>query len=197
MRRILCLTTLLLAAATPLCAQGLRFGALGGIALGASTGTYDGVGVNSVSGWGAALTLAPDGLTDDLTARLDLGFAALGGQSFLLTWPESQDQYDFDTGVLGGSLNLVWNFLGSGRRATPYFIGGVGYYGVRVQTAGPMLPGAANTSTEGVVGYNAGLGLRESKFFVEARLTTLKNVSVPALGRTDLYNVPITVGLWF
>jgi opacity protein-like surface antigen len=94
------------------------------------------------------------------------------------------------TKMLGGMASLVYSFQ-TGGSVTPYVLGGLGFYNVKVTATAPF---SADTS-ESKIAFGGGGGLRfpmgSASLFVEARYISIKAFDV------TLPYIPIIVGVSF
>jgi len=175
----------------PSAAQGaslFRFGILGGWAT-----PYGTVKNYAKSGWDAGATLAIGAPLVPVSFRVDAGYASMGGKPQTVLTATATPTFD----IWSATGNVVWNIIGNTLPTKVYLIGGVGYYNVQQTISG--LP-ATPSFKAGKFGYNAGLGVRFTKFFVEARWNDIQSgldLSAYGGGTTNLEMVPINVGILF
>jgi hypothetical protein len=192
MKRSLLATLVALAAlSAPVAAQGVpltRFGIMGGWAT-----PYGTVKDYAKSGWDAGVTLAIGAPLVPVSFRLDGSYATMPGK------PQLGGTVTPTFNIWSATGNIVWNIIGNTLPTKVYLIGGIGYYNVQqtiAVTGVPPLP----TSSAGKFGYNAGLGVRFTKFFVEARWNDIQSgldLTAYGKGTTNLEMIPINVGILF
>jgi len=192
MKRSLLGTLVALAAlSAPVAAQGVpltRFGIMGGWAT-----PYGTVKDYAKSGWDAGVTLAIGAPLVPVSFRVDGSYATMPGK------PQLGGTVTPTFNIWSATGNIVWNIIGNTLPTKVYLIGGIGYYNVQQTIAVngvPPLP----TSSAGKFGYNAGLGVRFTKFFVEARWNTINGgLDGSAYGQSSqsLEMIPINVGFLF
>lgn len=198
----------LLAAGTAAQAQGPQFGILTGPLYSSS----DPMGQNvpdASRGWSAGAALQLGRQTEDVIYRFDAGYSRTGDlQSWCCNNPGggASETFNNNFSVLGASANFVATVLGRGASTKAYLIGGLGWYAVTSSGSNASDPSQpALSTTVGAFGWNAGLGMRFSRFFIEARYTVIKDGAVPysppgvqeSGQRQNLGTLPITVGIWF
>lgn len=116
--------------------------------------------------------------------RADVQYNSFGGSS--VTNAFSQVASGTDARVISGSINAVLNLLPG--PVKPYLVGGVGYYDTKFS-------GSSGTRK---TGYNYGAGVKVLKFFLEARMHTVRNSSFDvANGRSTSKFIPVSIGLMF
>ena len=96
------------------------------------------------------------------------------------------------------TANVQWVLIGKALPTKFYLIGGLGYYDVQqtVKVTSPVP--ISQTLNSSKFGYNAGLGVRFTKLFVEARWNTVSDGLVTTSGsKTTLEYIPITAGIIF
>lgn len=94
--------------------------------------------------------------------------------------------------VLNGTANLLY-VLPTAGSFKPYLIGGVGYYGFKLE--GDANPGQETTND---FGFNAGAGFEAGsrvKFFGEARFHQIQSEDDAIAGSFNLRTLPISVGV--
>ena len=180
------------AVSMPAAAQGTHLGITGGWYT-----PYGTVKDYANSGWNGGLTLSIGAPMVPITFRIDGTYGEMPGKTVTLG-PESVKS---DFTVWGVSGNVVWTIFGKTLPTKFYLIGGIGYYNVQQKyTTSPSIP--MPTVNTPAFGYNAGLGFRFTKVFVEARWTnidgglTLDGLTASG-GSKALQVVPINVGLFF
>ena len=188
MKRTLIASLLILAAALPASAQ--HFGLTGGWYL-----PYGTMKDYANSGFDGGIVLQIGAPLVPVNFRFDATYGEMPGKTMTFTGGETAKS-DFTT--YGASANVVWTIFGATLPTKFYLIGGIGYYGVQQKysvTGMPSIPSITNSS----FGYNAGLGFRFTKFFIEARWTDittgLQTVSESGVGgKSSLQVVPVNVG---
>ena len=181
----------LLLFAAPAAAQ-VHFGLTGGWATPYGT-TKD----YAKSGWDAGLTLQIGAPLVPVWFRIDGTYADMAGVTQpLVVVGTGTSQFT----IYGASGNVAWAFIGSTLPTKVYIIGGIGYYNVmqKIAVTNPTGPPVTLTSTN--FGYNAGLGVKFSKFFFEARWTNIDgglDLTAYGKGKTSLEMVPINFGIVF
>jgi len=190
MKRTLIASLLVLAAALPASAQ--HFGLTGGWYL-----PYGTVKDYANSGFDGGIVLQIGAPLVPVNFRIDATYGELPGKTIDLGGGTSAKS-DFTT--YGASANIVWTIFGSTLPPKFYLIGGIGYYGVQQKYSVTGLP-SIPSATKSAFGYNAGLGFRFTKFFIEARWTDITNgletASLGGTGSTSLQVVPVNVGFIF
>ena len=204
MRTLVSVASLAIAAGSSL-AQGASFGVTGGVSLAAPVYSTGGSSGWERGGWTLGVSIQDHALTEALALRFDLIGSALDNVALPGSLALSPASYH----TAGLSADAVWNVTPGSRTAAPYFLVGAGWYAVRTGWkvgCNPNDPGgncgqawsADRSTTIGTLGYNAGLGLRVSRFFVEARAMYLSDVPTQTNARaTHLLTVPVTAGFWF
>ncbi len=101
----------------------------------------------------------------------------------------SHDGIDGNSKIMGGMASLVYSFTGGGS-VTPYVLGGVGFYNLKV-----TIPSFAVDTSVSKIGFGGGGGLRfamgSASLFVEARYMNIATSG----GSTSF--VPIIAGVSF
>ncbi|HUO51097.1 MAG TPA: hypothetical protein VMT93_01145 [Gemmatimonadaceae bacterium] len=180
------------AAAMPAAAQGVHLGITGGWYI-----PYGTVKDYATNGWDGGLTLAIGAPMVPVTFRIDGMYGTMPGKT-VTVGPETV-KADFTTWSLTG--NLVWTIIGKTLPTKFYLIGGIGYYNVQQKyTTSAAIP--IPTVNTPAFGYNAGLGFRFTKIFIEARWTNIDGgldlTGLTAGGGTkSLQVVPVNVGIIF
>ena len=194
MKRFLLGTLVALAAfSAPAAAQGaslLRFGIFGGWAT-----PYGTLKDYAKSGWDAGATLAIGAPLVPVSFRVDAGYASMGGKPVTVGIGTVSQTFD----IWSATGNVVWNIIGNTLPTKVYLIGGIGYYNVQQTVSVTGIPAVPNFKA-GKFGYNAGLGVRFTKFFVEARWNDIQSgldQTAYGGGTTNLEMIPINVGILF
>ena len=191
-RFLLCSLAVAAITATPAAAQGVpltKFGIMGGWAT-----PYGTLKDYANSGWDAGVTLQIGAPLVPVSFRIDATYNLMNGKT--LTVGAATLDNDFTVWTATG--NVVWVLIGKALPTKFYIIGGIGYYNVQ-QKVNVTAPVAANsTITSSKFGYNAGLGVRFTKLFVEARWNSVNGGLTNSSGGTEtLEFIPITVGFMF
>jgi len=192
MKRFVLGSLLVVAAAMPAAAQGTHLGVTGGWYT-----PYSTVKDYANTGWDAGLTLSLGAPMVPITFRIDGMYGELPGKT--ITVGPGTVKSDFTTWSVTG--NVVWTIFGKTLPTKFYLIGGIGYYSVQQKyTTNPPAP--VPTVNTPAFGYNAGLGFRFTKLFIEARWTNIDGgldlTGLTAGGGTKaLQVVPINVGIFF
>jgi opacity protein-like surface antigen len=181
------------ASAAPAVAQGVplvHFGVMAGYAL-----PYNTLKDYANSGWTGGVTLAIGAPLVPVSFRVDATYSDMQGKTLTEPGP-STIANDFI--VWNATANVQWVLIGKALPTKFYLIGGLGYYDVQ-QTLKVITPvPVSQTLNSSKFGYNAGLGVRFSKLFVEARWNTVSDGLVTTSGeKKTLEYIPITVGLMF
>ena len=177
----------------PMAAQGVpltRFGIYGGWAT-----PYGTVKDYAKSGWDAGVTLAIGAPLVPVSFRIDASYATMGGKPVTVGPGTVSETFN----IYSATGNVVWTIIGNTLPTKVYLIGGIGYYNVQQTTSVTGLP-AVPSFKGGKFGYNAGLGVRFTKFFVEARWNDIQSgldLSTYGGGTTNLEMIPINVGILF
>ncbi len=130
------------------------------------------------TGFNGTVTLGIKPLGSPLGFRIDGMYNRFNGRNDLAI-----DQPDAT--IIGGTANLVYSLPGTGIR--PYFIGGGGYYGLKLDVSG-----AESTNKFGINGgIGAAFPLSGFNTFIEARLHHVMTDNVA----TNF--IPVTFGLSF
>ena len=181
------------ALSAPVAAQGAllyRFGILGGWAT-----PYGTVKDYAKSGWDAGITLAIGAPLVPVSFRVDASYATMPGKPVTVGPGTVSETFN----IYSATGNVVWNIIGNTLPTKVYLIGGIGYYNVQQTTSVTGLPPVPSFKA-GKFGYNAGVGVRFTKFFVEARWNDVQSgldLSAYSGGTTNLEFVPINVGILF
>lgn len=199
MRRISFATLLIVAATLASAAQGSQFGAMAGAAIPAGSSSYNDFAYYATTGWDAALTFQPGAPAKAVALRYDIAYTFMNGNSFTIYPPgPGAITSSTDFASVGGSANVVWNVVGAAAPAKVYLIGGLGWYAVQTIQNSTNASFPHGTTTVGAFGYNAGFGVRYSRFFVESRYTTIVNgTDLGVNGRSNLVMFPVNVGILF
>jgi opacity protein-like surface antigen len=177
----------------PAVAQGVplvHFGVMGGYAL-----PYSNLKDYANSGWNAGVTVKIGAPLVPVAFRVDATYSQMNGKTLTLPGPTTVDN---DFMVWNATGNVEWVLIGKALPTQFYLIGGLGYYNVqqKVNVTSPVNVSTPYTSSK--FGYNAGLGVRFTKLFVEARWNTVSDGLVTTSGsKTTLEYIPITVGIIF
>lgn len=207
MRHLVCALFVGVGATAPL-AQSGQIGISGGLTLSTPTQSVAGNSGWERTGWNLAIVFHPAPADASLSGTIVLSGASLSGAPYSGAPGGASGSGDYK--IAGLSANGVWNVLAS--TSGPYVLAGAGWFAVNTTSTNgwnpnnPNLPGGgppaggigAASYTVGTLGLNAGLGVRISSFFVEARATMLQRAMTPdGSGSTRLVTVPVTVGIWF
>ncbi len=172
MRKLLgCALVLFAGAALPAQAQ-VRFGVGAGLLMPMGDyGTADKMGFTAGAGVVVPLGTAP------VAVRIEGTFSST-----------SHDGIGGKSKILGGMASLVYSFTGAGS-VTPYVLGGLGYYSVKVDVTG------LGSFDDSAIGFGGGGGLRfpmgSASLFAEARYMNISTTG----GSTTF--MPIIVGVSF
>jgi opacity protein-like surface antigen len=176
MRKLLgCALVLLAVVAMPAQAQ-VRFGVGGGLLLPTGDyGTLDKMGFT-----GGVGVVVPIGTTP-AAVRIEGTFSQTSHDSAAVG-------FGGKTKIIGGMASLVYSFQAGGS-VTPYILGGLGYYNVKIDVTG------LGSGDESKVGFGGGGGIRfpmgSASLFAEARY-----MSISTSG-SSLTFFPIIVGVSF
>ena len=181
----------LIAGSAPAAAQGtslVKIGIQGGwVTPYQTTKTY------AKTGWDAGLTMQIAAPLVPVGFRIDALYSTMDGAA----QTGAAIRVDNFT-IYSATGNVVWTVIGTGMPTKLYVIGGIGYYSVsQKQTIVATSTSATLTSSD--FGYNVGLGVKFTKFFIEARWTNIDGgLLIPTTGGSQsLQIVPINVGLIF
>jgi opacity protein-like surface antigen len=181
------------AIAAPAAAQGVplvHFGIMGGYSL-----PYSTLKDYASSGWGGGVTLRIGAPLVPVAFRVDATYNVMNGKTLTLPGPTTVDN---DFTVWNATANVEFVLIGKALPTKLYLIGGLGYYNIqqKVNVTSPVPLSTPLNSSK--FGYNAGLGVRFTKLFVEARWNTVSDGLTTSTGsKTTLEYIPITVGLMF
>jgi hypothetical protein len=174
--------------AAPALAQGVHFGLQGGLAYPNST-----MGDYATSGWDGGIALQFGAPLVPVAFRIDGTYSQMNGKSMTF----GPGTYSSDFKLASGTGNIVWTVFGTALPTKIYVIGGIGYYEVQQKvtvTGAPAVP----TVTKASFGYNAGIGVRFTKLFIEARWNRISDGLRQNDGtKTSLAFIPVNVGLLF
>ena len=179
----------LIAGAAPAAAQGtslVKIGITGGwVTPYQTTKTY------AKTGWDAGLTMQIAAPLVPIGFRIDALYSTMDGAA----QTGAAIHVDNFT-IYSATGNVVWTVFGTGMPTKFYVIGGIGYYSVSQQQTAASI---TTTLTSSDFGYNAGLGVKLTKFFIEARWTNIDGgLMIPLTGASQsLQIVPINVGIIF
>jgi hypothetical protein len=189
MKRLVCSMLVALAAgAAPVAAQGtslLKIGIQGGWVM-----PYSSAKTYLKNGYDGGLTLQIEAPLVPVGVRIDGLYTTMDGKPVTggLTQTNSATTYS-------GTANIVWTVIGTGLPTKFYLIGGFGYYDVSQKIT---VSSVSQTVSSSGFGYNAGLGMRFTKFFVEARWTNINGgLYLNSTSSKSLQIVPINVGFIF
>ena len=181
----------LIAGAAPAAAQGtslVKIGITGGwVTPYQTTKTY------AKTGWDAGLTMQIAAPLVPIGFRIDALYSTMDGAA----QTGAAIHVDNFT-IYSATGNVVWTVFGTGMPTKFYVIGGIGYYSVsQKQTVVATSTSATVSSSD--FGYNIGLGVKLTKFFIEARWTNIDGgLLIPSTGASQsLQIVPINVGIIF
>ena len=181
---------IVLAAALPVSAQGVHFGITGGWYT-----PYGAVKDYAKSGYDGGLTLQIGAPLVPVGFRFDAMYGEMPGKSLYVAGETVKSDFT----VWSATGNIVWTIFGNALPTKFYLIGGIGYYSVQQKITSTL--GSVPTVTTPAFGYNAGLGFKFTKLFIEARWTNINGgLNLEAFGSTGsqaLQVVPINVGILF
>jgi hypothetical protein len=196
-------SALVLAAVHTAVAQDARFGIMGGAMVGVhTTGDAAMPSQGGVGGWGLGVTYGPVISSSIVSLRIDAGFSKISGVNFrgpafdCAQGVTCSSGYSSDYAIAGISAGIAANVIGAEHQVVPYVIGSVGWYGLR-ESAQVFSFDGVEVKTAGALGYGGGIGVRMSRFFLEARASVISNVPTSAGTRENLVSWPIAFGFRF
>lgn len=167
------LAAVCLVGAGSLSAQNITFGVAGGLLM--PMGDYN--------------TADKPGFIVGAGVRIPVGTAPVAVRLEGTYSQTSHDGIDGKSKIIGGMASLVYAFQGAGS-VTPYVLGGVGFYNLKV-----TVPSASFDTSTSKIGFGGGAGLRfpmgGAALFVEARY-----MNIATSGGATTY-VPIIAGVSF
>ena len=185
----------------PALAQNATWGITGSALLGSSSTNYQVAAAPGVGGWSIGLVAGPLVSESNVELSAELGYARLNSALFDYGnnpgFGSGSAIFDTHFESIGLSAQLHWAPLGAHARVSPYLIGGLGWQAVRTTWAYNSDPSTGQSLTVGTLSYDGGIGVRVSRFFVEARATAVTNAPTPSGERANLYAFPVTLGVWF